>query len=53
MTETLKTIKDILIQFTLSKAVFRGFNNKMLQGNKTSIMFESNHCFIRAYSVVI
>ena len=47
----LKHFKYILIQFTLSKPVFRGFgeylkcfmcfNNKMFQGNKTNIMFES------------
>ena len=52
MTETIfKNFKDILIQFTLSKSVFRVFGeylkcfkcfkNKMVQGNKTNIMFES------------
>ena len=41
---------DILIQFTLSKPVVRVFgdylkcfNNRMVQGNKTNIMFESNN----------
>ena len=46
-----KNFKDILIQFTISKPVFKVFggylkifkcfNNKMVQGNKTNIMFES------------
>ena len=57
-------VEDILIEFTLSKPVFRVFveylkcfkcfNNKMVQGNKTNIMFESKkgkHILVYKYKL--